>query len=258
MAFATSGEASIYYEVHGDGPCVVFAHGRGGNAASWWQQVPAFAGSYKVIVFDHRCFGRSRCPSDAFDREKFDRDLIAVLDAEGIEQAAIVCQSMGGWTGLRTALRHPDRVRCLVLSNTPGGVDTPGVRNALRQAREDFHRRGVGAAAVAEDFGSRAPEAAFLYRQIGSLNLQIPEALGHGGEGWVSPDALQALRLPVLVISSEHDQIFPPAAIREVAGLIPDADYVELPMAGHSPYFETPDRFNETIAPFLERHCRDG
>ena len=78
--------ASIYYEVHGDGPTVVFAHGRGGNAASWWQQVPYFAEYYKVIVFDHRTFGRSTCPEEKFDRSLFDSDLIAILDQEMINQ----------------------------------------------------------------------------------------------------------------------------------------------------------------------------
>ncbi len=138
MAFATSGTAKIYYEVHGDGPAVVFAHGRGGNAASWWQQVPEFSRNYKVIVFDHRCFGRSKCVSEDFDRALFDADLIAILDTESIESAAIVCQSMGGWTGLRAALYHPGRVRCLVLANTPAAVDIPVVRQAIIEARQIF------------------------------------------------------------------------------------------------------------------------
>ena len=255
MAYATSGSAKIYYEVHGRGPAVVFAHGRGGNAASWWQQVPEFSKDYKVIVFDHRCFGRSRCASEDFDREQFDADLIAVLDTANVEATAIVCQSMGGWTGLRTALHHPDRVRCLVLANTPAGVDTPGVRKALSNARQIFASEGVGNAAVAQDFAERAPEAAFLYQQIGSLNSQIPEALSYGSEGWIEPADLAGFATPTLFITSEHDTLLPPAVIREVAELIPSAEFMVLPSAGHSTYFETPERFNATIAPFLARYA---
>ena len=70
----------------------------GGPAGATTAALIAEAG-YKVVVFDHRCFGRSACPSEAFDREQFDADLCAVLDAEGIERTAIVCQSMGGWIG---------------------------------------------------------------------------------------------------------------------------------------------------------------
>ena len=254
MPYAASGPAAIYYETHGDGPALAFAHGRGGNAASWWQQVPVFAQRYKVVVFDHRCFGRSACPSEAFDREQFDADLCAVLDAEGIERTAIVCQSMGGWTGLRMALRHPDRVSCLVLSNTPGGVDTPAVRDALTQARAEFAAKGVGSAAVAEDFPDRAPEAAFLYTQITGLNLQASEALEHGGPAWVAVEELQQLAIPTLFVTSDQDQLFPPAVIEEIAAAAPGAELAVLTGAGHSPYFEIPERFNETIAPFLEQH----
>jgi 3-oxoadipate enol-lactonase len=255
MAFATSGTAKIYYEVHGDGPALVFAHGRGGNAASWWQQVPEFSQNYKVIVFDHRCFGRSHCPPEDFDRAQFDADLIAILDAENVEAAAIVCQSMGGWTGLRAALHYPGRVRCLVLSNTPAGVDMPVVRQALSKARQAFATEGIGNAAVARDFPKRAPEAAFLYQQIGGLNLLIPEALSYGSEGSIEPEDLAGFDTPTLFITSEHDTMLPPAVIREVAGLIPVAEFVVLPSAGHSPYFETPEQFNATIAQFLARYA---
>ena len=48
---------SMYYETEGSGEPVVFAHGVGGNHASWYNQVPAFAGRYQTIVFDHRGFG---------------------------------------------------------------------------------------------------------------------------------------------------------------------------------------------------------
>jgi 3-oxoadipate enol-lactonase len=254
MAFATSGAAQIYYEVYGTGPALVFAHGRGGNAASWWQQVPVFARDYKVIVFDHRCFGRSQCAVEDFDRAHFDADLIAVLDAAEVETAAVVCQSMGGWTGLRAALHYPERIRCLVLSNTPAGVDLPVVHEALSKAREAFASEGVGSAAVARDFPERRPEAAYLYQQISDLNLQIPEALSYGTEGSIDPAELADFAIPTLFVTSEYDAMLPPDVIREVANLIPEAEYVVLPSAGHSTYFETPEQYNASIAPFLARH----
>ena len=59
--------ATLYYEAEGEGPAVVFAHGAGGNRMSWWQQAPEFARDHRVIRFDHRSFGRSRCEPGAFD-----------------------------------------------------------------------------------------------------------------------------------------------------------------------------------------------
>ena len=51
----------LYYESHGSdsAPTIVFAHGRGGNHMSWWQQVAAFSGEYRCITFDHRGWGAS-------------------------------------------------------------------------------------------------------------------------------------------------------------------------------------------------------
>ena len=56
------------------------------------------------------------------------------MDDVGVERAAVVCQSMGGWTGMQFTLANPGRVSCLVLSGTPGGVETPAVVRA-REAR---------------------------------------------------------------------------------------------------------------------------
>ncbi|MBW2292939.1 MAG: alpha/beta hydrolase, partial [Deltaproteobacteria bacterium] len=110
--------AKIYYEVHGEGPVIVFAHGAGGNRLSWWQQVPIFQQNYRVICFDHRSFGRSSCDEGAFHPKYFADDLQAILDAEQVDRAALVCQSLGGWSGLPLALRAPERVASLVLCDT--------------------------------------------------------------------------------------------------------------------------------------------
>jgi len=254
MATVSTNNAEIYYEVHGVGPTVTFAHGRGGNAASWWQQIPTFSKRYRTIIFDHRIFGRSSCAPEDFNRSLFNKDLLAILDAENIEKTAIVCQSMGGWTGLRTAVLNPERVSCLVLSNTPGGINLPIVAEALENSRREFAERGVGAAAVADNFAERNPEAAFLYRQIGSLNINLPDDITGSTSAGITPDEMEGYSVPTLLITSKHDQLFPPGLIREVASHIPGARLIELPTAGHSPYFETPDAFNETVLTFLAKH----
>ena len=261
MATVSTNGAKIYYESHGVGQTVAFAHGRGGNAASWWQQIPTFSRRYRTIVFDHRAFGRSLCAAEDFDRNLFDTDLLAILDAESIDKTAIICQSMGGWTGLRTAVRHPERVSCLILSNTPGGLNIPAVAAAnefvwrdVARSCSEFAEPDVGTAAIADGFPERNPEAAFLYRQIGSLNINLPEDLSGRRPGGVTPDEMAGYSVPTLLITSEHDQLFMPDLIREVSTHIPGSEVVELPTAGHSPYFETPDTFNETALAFLSEH----
>ena len=103
----------LYYEEHGKGFPVVFAHGAGGNHISWWQQVPVFARRYRCVTFDHRGWGLSL---DADDRgpAAFIPDLRALIDHLGLEEMFLVGQSMGGLTCLGLTIADPGRVRGLV------------------------------------------------------------------------------------------------------------------------------------------------
>ncbi len=94
----------LYYESHGEGPALVFGHGRGGNHLSWWQQIPEFSRPYRCITFDHRGFGDSVDVANGPGQEAFVEDLKGLLDHLGIERARLIAQSMGGRTCLGFAL----------------------------------------------------------------------------------------------------------------------------------------------------------
>jgi pimeloyl-ACP methyl ester carboxylesterase len=98
MPYAPSGDAKIYYEVHGAGPGVLFVHGSGGHHVAWWQQVAALSGSDTVFTVDLRGFGNSRWEAD-HDARNFSGDIIAVLDAVaasgGPSRVVLVGQSIG-------------------------------------------------------------------------------------------------------------------------------------------------------------------
>ena len=89
---------------------------------------------------------------------------------------------------------------------------------------------------------------------VASFGAALVAALVLGLVNTLIRPVLVLLTLPVLLVSSDHDGIFPPAAIREVAALIPGAEFRQLPTAGHSPYFETPAAFNQVVLDFLGRH----
>lgn len=258
MPSARSGDAEIYYETLGSGPAVVFAHGAGGNRLSWWQQVPVFAERHSVVAFDHRGFGRSPCSADAFRPRRFPADLLAILDAEGLERVALVCQSMGGWTGLRTALEHPERVACLVLASTPGGLLTPAVRAAAARIGTRVDSDGIrGNAALAPEFPARRPDLAHLYDQIAALNTSLePRLLGRlfEPEACIAPEQVAGYRVPTLVLSGDGDQLFPPDGLREVAEELPGAVLRTFPGIGHSIYFEDAQSFNSVVAEFVDKH----
>ena len=258
MPYAISGDAKLYYQstgpyagvLAGQAPALVFAHGAGGNAASWWQQVPVFMDRYRVLSFDHRGFGRSTCTD--FNARHFDADLIAVLDAAGVERTAIVCQSMGGWTGVRTAALHPARVAALVLANTPGAVYSAALIDAMRNVKPFNSPDGLQHPAISSVFVRRDPAGAFLYNQLSALN-PVRDDVGRGlmaREAFLTAEQLAAFSTPTLVIASELDDLFPTALLRETASML-RARVVEIAAAGHSTYFERPDAFNHVVADFL-------
>ena len=108
----------LYYETHGEGPAIVFAHGAGGNHLSWWQHIPSFVNDYRCITFDHRGWGVSVEPPGGPGRTAFVEDVKQLLDHLGVEQTFLVAQSMGGRACLGFALANPERTLGLVLGDT--------------------------------------------------------------------------------------------------------------------------------------------
>ena len=108
----------LYWECAGDGDAsaLVLCHGAGGNHAVWYQQVPVFAETRRVLTWDHRGFGRSTARKGPTTPALAVGDLEALLDHLEIERCDVVGQSMGGWTALGFAVANPGRVRRLVLA----------------------------------------------------------------------------------------------------------------------------------------------
>ena len=233
---------------------LLFIHGAGANRAAWWQQFAAFAPRHHVIAYDLPGFGESA----AADPERLTEQMVAavsdVLAATGARRAQVVCQSLGGWTGLRLALARPDLVERLVLCCTLAGIAHPPGLASFAEARQHMGTRGPAALGLTDAFAAANPLMAAVYRQLGAFNPAADPALAErlfASDVLIPPGALGGIAAPVLMISGEHDPIWPPAAL---AGLVPcfaDARQVIIPGTGHSPYFEQPEAFNRVIAQFL-------
>jgi 3-oxoadipate enol-lactonase len=233
---------------------MLFIHGAGANRAAWWQQFAAFAPAHHVIAYDLPGFGESCAAEPERLAEQMVSAAASVLAAAGADRARVVCQSLGGWTGVRLALARPDLVEALVLCCTLAGiVHQPGLQS-FAAARQQMGTRGPAALALTEDFIAANPLMEAVYRQLGAFNPPADPALAErlfAPDVLVQPEALRAITAPVLMIAGEHDPIWPPAAL---AGLVPcfaDARQVVMPETGHSPYFEQPEAFNRTIATFF-------
>ncbi|MFC0409418.1 alpha/beta fold hydrolase [Roseomonas elaeocarpi] len=251
------GAASLHYESVGEGPAVIFAHGMGGSHMSWWQQVPALAERFRCVTFAHRGFHPSTDP-DGLGPDGFAEDLLALLDHLGIEQAALVGQSMGGWSCLEVALRWPERVRALVMSATSGTID-----HATATGRSDWDNQAVVTRqallgrgihpAMGERAAREQPALHLLYRQIDEASaVRDKEALRRrlAAGRLRHADAVRQLRMPVLFVAGAEDVVFPPAAALALAERC-GARVEIVPECGHSPYFERAELFNRMLAGFL-------
>lgn len=257
MPIAAVPGATLYYESAGDGPPVVFLHGAAGNHISWWQQVPHFRRRYRCITIDHRGFGQSLDESGE-GAARYADDLEALLAQLGVERVALVAQSMGGRTALGFAVRHPRRVRALVMADTWGFFDWPEQVARADRLREQQPERGepLAVRALGARFQARELGRTFLYRQIDGLNPPRPETANptNPAAGLPTREQVAALRVPALFIVGGDDALVPPPLIRAVHELIGGSEYHEFPGLGHSVYFEDAPAFNTTVDAFLARH----
>jgi len=248
------GEFSLYYERAGAGFPLVFLHGLGGNHLSWWQQVPFFARSYECITLDQRSFGMSPDPDDLFNRAHAS-DLARLLDHLKIEKAALIGQSMGGWTIVGCALEHPERAAAMVMADTPGGIFTPEMRFPTPRTPLVMDTTPpVGSLPTyARDYFARRPEMAYLYDELRILGARPPADAGARiGALRYELDAVKArLTMPILCMVGEQDELIPPEMISSLVRVLPKARLATIPECGHSIYFEHPQVFNQLVRDFL-------
>ena len=233
-------------------PAIVFLHGAAGNHVSWWQQVPAFRREYRCIAIDHRGFGRSH-DTTGEGGTRFIDDLEALVDYLGLSQVFLVAQSMGGRAALGYACRRPERVRAVAMADTWGFFDWPEQRERARELAGAvttplLHR------ALAASFQEQRPALTFLYRQIEGLNPPRDGTPLPPVPNGPTLEDVRSLQVPVLCLVGDEDIVTHPPLIQALADELPNSEYVEVPGAGHSVYFEQPQRFNEIVGDFLARH----
>jgi len=251
------GDAEIHYEVAGDGPAIIFAHGLGGNHLSWWQQVPHFAPRHTCVAFAHRGFPPSGVVAGDRAPDAYADDLGALIAHLRFDNVALVAQSMGGWTCLEYALRQPQKVRALVMASTSGTLDyaqlgNSGVAEWVRRAPAELaklDKLGIHPAA-GERMAREQPALAHLYSQISDMSQptfreDVRKRLMQLRTR--SPSLLGELSMPVLFITGDEDWVFPSAAGPALAKLAPKGRAVRVPAAGHSVYFERAAQFNELL-----------
>jgi pimeloyl-ACP methyl ester carboxylesterase len=109
---------SMNYEVAGDGKWLTLVHGAGDNLEAWWNQVPVFSLSYKVLVYDVRGYGQTETPSGEYSTDILVEDLYELLKVLGINETYLLGYSMGGRIVVGLTLAHPEMVKALIIANS--------------------------------------------------------------------------------------------------------------------------------------------
>ena len=258
MPFLARPGCDLYYETHGAGPALVFAHGLGGSHLSWWQQVPHFRARYTCVTFAHRGFGLSREAPGGPGPDAFADDLAALVDHLRLADVRLVAQSMGGWTCLEYALREPARVRALVMACTTGGLADPETDRIFRAAREAAPEAALLARGIHPACGERMareqPALHFLYQGLDAQSVGLDKAALRRrlvAMRRTERARVAALAVPTLCVTGEEDAVMPPAAVAVLAGILPRGRLARVPAAGHSVYWERAEAFNGLVAEFL-------
>ncbi|MDR5815670.1 MULTISPECIES: alpha/beta hydrolase [unclassified Caballeronia] len=251
MPYLDRGASRLYYETHGEGAPLVLLHGVGGNHASWFHQVVAWRDTGQVITFDARGFGNSS-DVEGLGRAAFANDLEALLDHLQLPRVALIAQSMGGGAAVPFTVRHPERVRALVLADTLVGLTLPDDLAARMQA---IAARTANLSQLERVLGPtfmRAqPAQSYLYTALASFNDTNVRTL-RGVQPMTSLEELDACGVPVLFVAGNEDVLFPPREIEAAQRTMTHADYLEIDAAGHSAYFEAPHVFNEQVFAWLQ------
>jgi len=255
---------ALYTEVAGDGPAVALVHEGICDSRMWEPQWEPWSRSYRLLRVDLRGFGRTPLEPGPFAHA---RDLIEVLEQQGMERAALVGVSLGGRVALEVAVARPELVSALVLvaPGLPGHEWSDELRAEWAEEETAFEAGDLDAAVEVSlrtwvDGPQRRPEdvdsdvrrrVAEMQRRAYELALAIEE---DEEELLVEnlADHLGEVRVPTLVVVGDQDQPDMHAISERLASAIPGARLARIPATAHVPSIERPREFDELVVPFLE------
>jgi 3-oxoadipate enol-lactonase len=257
MSYVSNSGARLYWTECGSGPPVLLIMGLSFTHEMWFRVGPELAGDYRIILFDNRGMGRSDVPRGPYRIPLMASDARAVLDAAHIESAHVIGASMGGMIAQELALRHPERVRSLMLGSTTSrallgkwprfGYGPRQWRGLSREERERALRRLLYADTtplerIQEDWRVRCA-CHWCYK--GFLN-QFAGILM-----WSAYRRLPRIQVPTLVVHGDQDRMVPPENGRVVASRIPGAQFELIRDAGHIMITDQPQACVGAIRRFL-------
>jgi pimeloyl-ACP methyl ester carboxylesterase len=251
---------------------LVFVHGLSGSWPNWLEQLPVLAQSHRVITLDLPGFGHSPMPREPISISGYARILDRLLDQLGIDAAAIVGNSMGGFIGAELAIAFPQRVERLVLVSA-AGISTHQPRGstrsvpAVRRLERILMASGAWTASKSDTVARRARLRDATLKVVVRHPSRLPAALaaeqlrGAGKPGFLQGleavldyeirERLGEIACPTLIVWGDGDRLINVRDADVFAELIPNSRKVIFQDTGHMAMLERPDAFNRLLGEFL-------
>ncbi len=240
-----------------DAPALVFAHALGADLSMWDAVLPYLPHGLRVIRMDMRGHGQSPAPDGPYPMGDLVRDAAATLDRLQVKECCFVGLSIGGIIAQGLAAERRDLVRALVLSNTAVKIGTP----AIWEARMEVVRNEGIEAMVGPNMQRWFARATHRERpelvENAARTLRATPLAGYLGAmaAIAETDLYEStarLTLPTLVTAGSEDGSTPADLVRELADLIPGADFKLIRKSGHMSPVEQPLAYAAALTQFLE------
>jgi pimeloyl-ACP methyl ester carboxylesterase len=263
LSFKSVNGARIWYEESGNGPeTIVFSHGLLMNGDMFSNQVAALDNRFRCIVYDHRGQARSEVTESGYDMDTLCEDAAALIRELECDPCHFVGLSMGGFVGMRLAIRHRQLLKSLVLMDTT--ADPEPEQNKGPYRRLAFIGRWLSFRLVLRPlmkimFGKsfledRSKQAEREKWRAHLLSLD-PVGTARAAHGVIDRegvyDQLGAINTPTLIIVGDEDVATPPAKSERMKEGIDRARLEIIPGAGHSSSIEQPEAVTRVIEDFL-------
>jgi pimeloyl-ACP methyl ester carboxylesterase len=260
----------LYYEEVGQGTPIVFVHEFAGDYRTWEPQLRYFARMHRCIAYSARGYPPSDVPEDParYGQDIVRGDVIAVMDALGIDKAHVVGHSMGAYTALHVGIRHPQRCISVTAAGCGwGSVADPAQREAMRKTAAEtgkmFTEKDMAAAAALyTDNPTRLTQKYKDPRGFAEFVRMMSEhsARGHAltmsmlqarrPTLWDLEAELKKFSVPLLIVVGDEDETCLDGSVF-LKRTAPTAGLLVIPRTGHTVTSEEPAAFNAALADFF-------
>jgi pimeloyl-ACP methyl ester carboxylesterase len=253
-------DIDIAYHDLGAGDPIIMIMGYGGSMDLWSARLlQILSASHHLFIFDNRGMGHSTSSDMEYSIPLFATDTLGLMDACGIDRAAVLGWSMGAEVALQLAISHPERVGSLILiSGSPGGteqvVPDADVLRRLTNTSGGFLARGLRLISLL--FPSawlNAHPALWSYFPVNATVAPHERSQRQlkAIEDWEgAASRLGDILCPTLIITGSEDVVFPTQNSVLLAGGIHGSRLIQFPEGGHGVMFQYPDKIGEEIDAF--------